>query len=783
MGCSSFREEVNQEDVRKILELILKIEKFIKKFENDLSIDQIKIHYIREEFYFINKFWFQDFLNHFEYNEIINEKNKIIDKLNIDISQVNEKGIINRISVDQTILEILRGIIFVKTNISKLITNNRAKNNIVSLKKGKAKIPDINTILIKPELFDDMFKILLDIYKIGQDIIKNDLTKEEVVIANRQIYIGTRSQIDHKINLLISFIEDNNLRTKYFISFDNAKDFQEIIDNYIIDNKLEKYIISHNYNTNEIKEEDLKFNRKKIGTILNLIKKEKKNDLSYEKNSKGKSDDYSDLINENENINNKKNNKNNNKITNINIKINEIGKNNINNQNRNSINSNQFYDQFIPNSNSNIINININNIHNNINNNIPNNEQNLNNYDININNIDYSSIKRIKKIKSNLFINEFLQSLANVDILTKLFIKKEKKITEENKKFSPSVKRFINTLKLIYNIDLNPNNKLLDEEYILGMYNKSDNNFDINISFITSLFNKFKEELSDMPDLNLNNMLFGERRISFECNSCKKSVDERQEFCYFQFNLYVIFHYYKNLNKDIKSINIKDCFNYIKNNDYSQICPFCKSEKIKDYSVSYYDLPQIIIIILENGEENKLTKNLYFSSDALLERDDDKEYYELISEIHKLKNNDFISLLKSEKNNKWYICQGNNIEEYEKHKFDDSALYLLIYKKVDDISQEKYIDELDRTIDKDEKLDLIFYSTVSKIREKVDNLEYDMKIEEVFKELSRKYSFENRTILLFNNSRRIQFKNTIKESNLKNNDIIIIVEHNFSRHK
>ena len=336
MGCSSFREEVNQEDVRKILELILKIEKFIKKFENDLSIDQIKIHYIREEFYFINKFWFQDFLNHFEYNEIINEKNKIIDKLNIDISQVNEKGIINRISVDQTILEILRGIIFVKTNISKLITNNRAKNNIVSLKKGKAKIPDINTILIKPELFDDMFKILLDIYKIGQDIIKNDLTKEEVVIANRQIYIGTRSQIDHKINLLISFIEDNNLRTKYFISFDNAKDFQEIIDNYIIDNKLEKYIISHNYNTNEIKEEDLKFNRKKIGTILNLIKKEKKNDLSYEKNSKGKSDDYSDLISENENINNKKNNKNNNKITNINIKINEIGKNNINNQNRNS---------------------------------------------------------------------------------------------------------------------------------------------------------------------------------------------------------------------------------------------------------------------------------------------------------------------------------------------------------------------------------------------------------------------------------------------------------------
>ena len=335
---------------------------------------------------------------------------------------------------------------------------------------------------------------------------------------------------------------------------------------------------------------------------------------------------------------------------------------------------------------------------------------------------------------------------------------------------------------MIYNIDLNPNNKLLDEEFILDMNNKSHNNFDINISFITCLFNKFKEELSDMPDLNLNNMLYGERRMKFECNNCKKTVDERQEFCYFQFNLYVIFHYYKNLNKDIKSINIKDCFNYIKNNDYSQICPDCKSEKIKNYSVSYYNLPQIIIIILENGEETKLMKNLYFSSDALLERDGDSEYYELISEIHKLKNNDFISLLKSEKNNKWYICQGNNVKEYEKPKFDESALYLLIYRKVDDLSKEKYIDDLDRTIDKDEKLDLIFYSTVSKIREKVDNLEYDMKIGEVFKELSRKYSFENRTILLFNNSRRIQFKNSIKESNLKNNDIIIMVEYNFSRH-
>ena len=267
-------------------------------------------------------------------------------------------------------------------------------------------------------------------------------------------------------------------------------------------------------------------------------------------------------------------------------------------------------------------------------------------------------------------------------------------------------------------------------------------------------------------------------------------MNKKEEFCFFEFNLYRIFHYYKKVNENLKVIKPRDCFNYINNNPNGLVCENCKYDNLKNFSYKYINIPKIIIIILENGD-NDLIKKSYFKSNILLERESDDACYLLISEIalenytlklllEKLDNgNDYISLLKSEDNDKWYISQGNNFVEYEKDKFDKSIPYILIYKKVEDLPIEKFIDELDRTIEERDKLDLIFYSTVSKIKEKLENLEYEMKIEDVIKELKRQYNLNNKNLLLFNNSRRLDVHKKIKDYDLENNDIIVIVEYNF----
>lgn len=161
-----------------------------------------------------------------------------------------------------------------------------------------------------------------------------------------------------------------------------------------------------------------------------------------------------------------------------------------------------------------------------------------------------------------------------------------------------------------------------------------------------------------------------------------------------------------------------------------------------------------------------------------MDDEDEKQGYELTNQINIKKNNEYATFLKS--NNKWYICQENNIVEYEENKFEKGIPYVLMYQKVNDLPKEKVRDELDRTIDENETINLIFYSTVSKIKDKLEISENNLTLEKVYKELCRKYSFENRTILFFNNSRKLDFKKTIKDYNLINNDLIIIVEYNFT---
>ena len=832
MGCSNSKtiEDGKLHTLsRKIVNVTRDIylnESHIKELLN-LRIIQ-KYEFIK--YFLINKFWLEDYKKFFEYTELVHI---LEDEDEIQKSKNNEKKI--EISRHQKIISLIMNIME-KSDISLIKDNNRIKNNFVIINRGRAIFPDINTTLLKEDILYRMIDIIKDIEKNKEKNEINILPNlANILIANKNIYIKMEhnnlfKKIDINKFLLIFFLEGNKLRTKYSFYFNEEKNFKEIINYFIKRNFLENYIIKNKYDIYQVNEQKLIINKKEIGIFFNLIKnnEDEKKNKNYNRNNNSKkatditinnsiykifndnkkekelindedskndfnlikeNESFSIISNDEDKIQNMNNNYKKINCSYININLNEYNnnQNNINNLNSpnnrneyNSQNNNNQQDKQIRNSN-NIINININNS-NNINNqsginyNIIINSNNNNIFNINhIKKGEYSLMKRIKKIALNFAINEFLQSLANINTIKQFFIENENRIKECGN-YATFSERFINTLKFIYNIDNNPS-KLLDEELLKkNNYNNSDNNI---TSFIKFLFDKFEEELKNLKSINgenINDILSGEKYINYECNICKQIISEKEEFYYLELNLNKIFDYFKKKNKHIKSIKLRDCFNYNKNNYGDYVCKSCQNKSLKNYKCHITKLPEIFILVFTHGEIPLINKS-HFYSNYILEDEDGKKGYELTSQINIKENKEYVTFLKS--NNQWFICQESDIVNYEENKFEKGVPYISIYQKVDDLPQEKVIDELDRTIDEEDTIDLIFYSTVSKIKEKLDNLEKDMTIEKVYNELCRKYSFENRTILLFNNSRKLEAKKTIKDYNLANNDLIIIVEYNF----
>ena len=810
MGCSNNFDELKYK--KDIISVLLSL------FENELKIksllnDQNNNEYKSEKYILVNNYWIEDYKKYFGYIKIINIIPNIKEKDYYNFKNIKE-SIIKKIYDNENINDSLKRNSNDINLLNSITTNNRAQNKFFELSNGKAIVPDINTTLIKSEIFDEMIILLKNYIEKNNFNIQNDIIETNVVIANQNIYLNIDNNRYSKYtinnNLIICFLDNRHLRTKYFISFEKENNFDKIINDYIRGNKLENYIKKYRFNLLDINQQDLIIGKNKIGYFFNLIKnnenetsnKIEKNFNKSINNSKNlieiqiNDNKNNNIINENNNLSSKNIIKNNESLinnsffseksslepkdmktnTNININNNKYKKNN--NRNNNQRNNIQ----------NNIININIINNTNNIidnNNNINNiNDNNKEQYQINnndiINNIEEKfPIKRITKFPNNNFINEFIQSLANIDILQKFFKENEEKIKHEIKNFTPFSSRFINTIKYIYNKKFD-SNKLFNEEFFKNNYKNSDNKI---TSFITFLFNSFKEELKELKisvdKSNINEMLFGERRISYECNICNENGGEREPFCFLEYDLLKVFEFNKKLNNDIKSITLKDCFNYNKSNHDNLFCKKCGNNKFSNYSYDIHRLPDIVIIIIENGNIN-LVKKAFFKANILIDNEDEKKGYELISQINIKENNKYVTFLKSNNNeNKWYICQENNILEYNKKELDKGFPFVMIYSKAKASLVEKYIDEFDNIVDlKNEKINLLIYSTVSKIKERIDDVEYDMKLEDIYNELCLKYRFENKTIFFFNNSRKLDLKKSIKENNLENGDLIIIVEYN-----
>ena len=837
MGCSY--SEVLDNDSKKIIDISLKL--YINDLEIKTKLNKpINQKYEYEKYYLINKFWMEDYKDFFKYEEIIKELNNLERNDKYLSYKNNFKNLLEEICDKDNIIRSMRQF----KNRNKLSEEikifTRAKNNFIFINKGRVFFPEINTILIKESIFTEMIDIINHIEDSIKKIDLDYLIHSNVLIGDNNIYINMdnnkniiKNNENFNNNLLICFFEESNLKTKYYIKFEKEKDFDEIINNYLIGNKLENNIknISKGDNDND-SEPELIIGSQKKGYYFSLIPNYENNgNIILYNNNLNKIMNYSSNVNDNDSfqpnfllpkkerlilINNKRgennnNSKNNNEIINnqiiiknsqnncnVNISINNNNNNNNLMGSNNNININ-FQNNISINNNTNNNNINNNINNNNINNNnidnnnsynlinISNSNNNINSNIININN-EYEEfiIKRIKRIKNKNYINEFLQCLANVDIIKDFFINHETQI-EECKNYTPMCTRFINTLKYVYNIDNNNNDKFFDDEFLKkDEYKKIDNNI---TSFITILLGGFKEELQSLYLLinTLHNIFYGQRTISYKCSSCQTNKNIIEQFCYLKFNLSNIFKYLKTQKDNIKSITVKDCFDYYKKHFDGFTCENCGNNTFIKYNNIIDSLQEVLILIIENGDTNLLNK-YYFNNDIIL-KNNNKKGYELISKINLKKNKEYVTYLKSNENSNWYTCEDNNIKYLCKEtdiinidqKNKKEVPFVLIYKKVDDLPKDKFIDELDRTIEiiQDKTIDLIFYSTVSKIKDKLDHLDYDMTIESLYNKLCEKYNFKRSKILFFNNSRKLDCKKTIRENNLENEALIIIVEYNF----
>ena len=798
MGCSNTNQElinINPNEIVNVSYHIYKDELELKNLlEKNLTLDDKP-----QEYFLIKKFWKYDFMEFFECKGVIEQVKNFSEE---DI--LKNKKYMN----DKKIDELINKIRF-KHNIPKQLTNiSYSKINIITLNNGKELFPDLNTLLIKENVFDLMKKILIE-YD-SKNIVNIIRNKSNVLIGNNNIYLflDENNNINKSKNLIICFLDKDNLRSKYFINFYNENNINEIIQKYIINNYIESYI--NKSCKNKMKEIEIKIDNKIIGFFVNLIpeyddddedqkedNKNNNNDISNDSNyslfgknelqTKGLINEWNPApltpINQKENNNLTQNDKNQDtkkdkkNLMDENIEMNQIIYKNNEISNNNDINNN--INNKINNITPNIINDNNNLIDNNYDNIINNNiEKEINN--ISFNNEKYP-IKRIKKMNSFSFINEFLQCLTNLDIIKEFYLNNENIIKKESKKITPFSIRLINTIKYVFNKDLNVNDNILDDNFFINNYNQEYND----ITFIEFLFKKLEEELKDIEmslnEDNIRSIFYGQRYYEYQCIDCKNKNIKTEYYFYLKFDIKKVFEFYKNRNKNIKTINLKDCFNYYKKYSKDFCCEKCKNHNLKIITCEFHSLPEIIILIFENGDFNILKNETYIKSNALMDNND-IIYYDLICQINKKENNDYITYLKSYNDLKWYICLNDNIIECNENELKKDVPYFLIFQKTKDLPKNKYIDESDNSIVLHEKdnLDLIFYSTVSKIKERLDNLDSNMKIEEVYNLLCEKYKFEKCSKLLFCNSRKLDIKKSIKENNLENGDFIIIVEYNFN---
>ena len=361
----------------------------------------------------------------------------------------------------------------------------------------------------------------------------------------------------------------------------------------------------------------------------------------------------------------------------------------------------------------------------------------------------------LNNIGATCFMNSTLQCLSQTKSLTNYFLKKSKfqiimnnNIAKQNKNLPQLSPVYLKLIKMLWDknkkgISFSPNEFMETVEKMNSLFKKGQagdskdfiifileqihkelkrpvnsknqiivqplNQYDRNNAF-TYFMNDFQKECSIISDI-----FFGFTETTNICLYCKNvysSQGKNYPICY-NYGIFncLIFpleevknfrnNYWSNFNIQINQNNIvtlNDCFCYNQTTDTftgenRNYCNNCKQLFDSEYTSRIYSSPNVLILILNRGKDNKYNIKLDFTEILdLTQYVELKDCPQLIYNLNGVithygqigPNAHFISFCKSPINNKWYKYNDvfvNPVEDVQNEIINFGTPYILFYQK------------------------------------------------------------------------------------------------------
>ena len=210
--------------------------------------------------------------------------------------------------------------------------------------------------------------------------------------------------------------------------------------------------------------------------------------------------------------------------------------------------------------------------------------------------------------------------------------------------------------------------------------NNNEDSLDAKIQFENA-----KKEL----DNNIINELFGGFYLTaMKCDETNTTFYSIQNEAFMIFEL-------KNIYKKNNKLTLYSCFDYFKQKRYSSYyCENCKKAhefEAKDY---IYELPKILVLILDRGKGKAFKEKLEFNSEILILKDymydqnytEEDTYYQLFglsTHAGLSSSSGHYTACCLTDNHKYYYFSDTIVEEIQLNQLYENEPYLLFYRKID----------------------------------------------------------------------------------------------------
>ena len=429
---------------------------------------------------------------------------------------------------------------------------------------------------------------------------------------------------------------------------------------------------------------------------------------------------------------------------------------------------------------------------------------------INFSNVGKDIYIGLNNIPIPAYLNSVIQNLANIDILTRYFLNEFNfKIINNNSNICFFTCFYCEVLSKMccdtsieyYDLkDFNDILYLIDSKFKFDMncipgdlikFILEKMNYELNYLFLNNNLNNEYNQNNTNENNNtiISNFFTCLKGTKVECQNCKKfNVNFNNSFI-LEFNLDVIYQYYKNKSFENNSmgkhsISLEQCFDhytesFIIQSDDENICNFCHNKANTKYQNEFYFFPYILIISINkeinNNEyvflfQENLNLHPYLNN---LTPDINKEVlnynYQLRGLITNTNNNDkknYSAFCRNRISDKWYKYEDLDIN-YCQNQIKDilsKDAEILIYESIKNQNNEKDIKistnflsdslnpniEWNNNINKTKKM---IFNSIFEINDDESDKDYIYNLEENVEE-NRKKKYTEEQLKLFESMRR-----------------------------